>query len=123
MLVIIISDASAFETFELTRGNERKSKYFACNLHLKFLSCIIVLSFSRPTDNIQGFTYQTLIELTANIESQELRRQQNSDIGYPEHPRAATTDDNECFFSIVRRHLGGTFTLKQFQISFPKLVR
>lgn len=57
-------------------------------------------------DTIRGFTRETFIELTTNIESQEFRRRQNTILGYPEHPRAATTDDVECFFSLTRRHLG-----------------
>ena len=66
-------------------------------------------------DDIRGFTRETFIEITTNIESQELRRIRNNEIGYPEHPRAATTDDVECFFSLTRRHLGETFTLKEFK--------
>ena len=46
---------------------------------------------------------ETVIAVTTNIESMELRRCQNDDIGYVEHPRAGTTDDVEaiiyCFFS------------------------
>jgi hypothetical protein len=40
---------------------------------------------SRPMGNVRGLTYQTLIEVTANIESQEMRRCDNSRIGYAEH--------------------------------------
>lgn len=64
-----------------------------------------------------------LVDVTANIESQELRRQNNAHTGFSEHPRAATTDDVECFFSLVRRHLGGTFTLRDFEQSFQRIVR
>ena len=74
-------------------------------------------------DDIRGFTRETFIEITTNIESQELRRIRNNEIGYPEHPRAATTDDVECFFSLTRRHLGETFTLKEFKNGWIKLVR
>ena len=38
------------------------------------------------------------MEITTNIESQELRRTQNQEIGYEEHPRAAETDDLESYF-------------------------
>lgn len=74
-------------------------------------------------DTIRGFTRETFIELTTNIESQEFRRRQNTILGYPEHPRAATTDDVECFFSLTMRHLGDTFTVKEFRAGWRKLVR
>jgi hypothetical protein len=74
-------------------------------------------------DDVRGFTRETFIEITTNIESQELRRIRNNEIGYPEHPRAETTDDVECFFSLTRRHLGETFTLKEFKNGWRKLVR
>ena len=31
----------------------------------------------------------------------------------PEHPRSSTTDDVECFFSVLRDMVGKDFTLKQ----------
>lgn len=64
-----------------------------------------------------------VIEITANIESQELRRLQNGDIGYPEHPRGGSTEDLECFFGVAHSRLGNAFTLKQFKDEWPKLVR
>ena len=39
----------------------------------------------------------------------------------PEHPRASTSDDVECFFSMLRDAIGKTFTGKQVQFSFRKL--
>ena len=51
-------------------------------------------------ENIRGFTRETFIEITTNIESQEIRRIRNIDIGYAEHPRAGTTDDMESLFSV-----------------------
>lgn len=68
------------------------------------------------------FNRETFIELTTYIESQEFRRRQNTILGYPEHPRAATTDDVECFFSLTRRHLGDTFTVKEFRAGWRKLL-
>lgn len=38
----------------------------------------------RPVENIRGFSRETVIEITTNIESQELRRCENEVIGYPE---------------------------------------
>ena len=50
-----------------------------------------------------------MIEITTNIESQELRRCENEAIGYPEHPRAGGTDDLETFFSLTHRYIGNVF--------------
>lgn len=49
--------------------------------------------------------------MTTNIESQEFRRRQVPDDGI-EHPRASSSDDVECFFSILHEHLGNDFTVK-----------
>lgn len=50
----------------------------------------------------------------ANIESREWRRVHNENNALPpEHPRASTTDDVECFFSVLRDTVGKDFTLKQ----------
>ena len=38
-----------------------------------------------------------------------------------EHPRASTTDDVECFFSMLRDFVGKHFTVKQVQFEFRKL--
>ena len=41
--------------------------------------------------------------------------------GYPpEHPRSATTDDVECFFSILRDCVGKHFTYKDVQFAYRK---
>ena len=39
----------------------------------------------------------------------------------PEHPRASNTDDVECFFSVLRDHVGPNFTLKQTQFAWRKV--
>lgn len=64
-----------------------------------------------------------MVEVTTNIESQELRRLDNNIIGYEEHPRAAETDDLESYFCVCHRDLGAIFTLKQFKPYWPKSVR
>ena len=79
--------------------------------------------FCRPTTNVRGFSRETLVEITTNIESQEYRRRENNIIGYAEHPRAGGTDDLETLFSIAHRRLGNTFTLKDWCNYWPKLVR
>ena len=56
-----------------------------------------------------------------DIESRE-RRIANMEEGLPpEHPRASTTDDVECFFSMLRDHVGKHFTVRQVQLEFRKL--
>ena len=73
-------------------------------------------------DCIRGFSRETLVEMTTNVESQEYRRRLNNEIGYSEHPRAGGTDDLETFSSIAHRYLGLVFSLKQFKEKWPKLV-
>ncbi|XP_068719362.1 uncharacterized protein [Montipora capricornis] len=80
------------------------------------------IDINRPVEYIRGFTREVVIEITANIESQEMRRCQNSEIGYPEHPRAGSTEDLECFFGVAHSRLGNIFTLKEFKDGWPKLV-
>lgn len=56
----------------------------------------------RSVSKIRGFTREILIALAANIETREWRRTFNKSVGIPpEHPRASTTDDVECFFSVL----------------------
>ena len=40
----------------------------------------------------------------------------------PEHPRASTTDDVECFFSMLRDYVGKHFTVQQVQYVYWKLT-
>lgn len=89
-----------------------------------FLSyvCIIILSY-RPVKGICGFSRETVIAVTSNIESMELRRRQASEIGYPEHPRAGTSDDVEAFIGLLHRFLGNIFTLKDMKTFWRKIVR
>ena len=50
----------------------------------------------------------------ANIESRKWRREFNSEHSIPpEYPRASTTDDVECLFSVLRDCVGKDFTLKE----------
>ena len=59
--------------------------------------CIYI--YNRSVTNIKGFTRETLSALLVNIESREWRRTFNSANNIaPEHPRACSTDDVECFF-------------------------
>ncbi len=72
------------------------------------------LCIYREVNNIRGFTRETLSALLVNIESREWRRQFNAENTIPpEHPRASTTDDVECFFSVLRDMVGRDFTYKE----------
>ena len=60
--------------------------------------------------------------LFANIESREWRRAYNTQHNLsPEHPRASTTDDVECFFSVLRDSVGKDFTLQEVHIAHLSL--
>lgn len=55
-----------------------------------------------------------MIALAADIETRQWRQRYLLTRGLPsEHPRSSTTDDVECFFSILRDTVGKDFTLKQ----------
>ena len=74
-------------------------------------------------DDIRGFSRESFIGVTTNIESQEWRRRMNGELHGPENPRAGTSDNVENFISIAHRHLGNNFTLRDFKYGFDKLVR
>lgn len=58
-----------------------------------------------------------------NIEGCEHRRRRNAtSLSPPEHPRSCTTDDVECFFSVIRDTIGKNFTVKEVKHSFKKIV-
>ena len=76
----------------------------------------------RPITGVCGFSRETLIAVTADIESREQKYAKNLEEGLKtEHPRASTTDDVECMFSIMRDLLGKNFTLKQVQYEWRKI--
>ena len=72
--------------------------------HIVTTACTIIMSVLylhvyRDISNIRGFSRETLSALIVDIESREWRRRFNRDNCIPpEHPRASTTDDVECFF-------------------------
>ena len=80
-----------------------------------------ILSLSRPINNILGFSKETLVAVVANVEGREWRRQCSNRGNTAEHPRASTSDDVECFFSMLRDILGRNFTSKQVQLAFRKV--
>ena len=43
-------------------------------------------------------------------------------MGKPEHPHASTSDDVECYFSMMRDAIGQSFTAKQVQYGFRNVT-
>ena len=69
-----------------------------------------------------GFTREVLVAVVADIETAEWRRiELQNQSQPPEHPRASTTDDVECFFSVIRDLVGKDFTLKQVKYAWRKI--
>ena len=76
----------------------------------------------RPLSNVRGLTRECLIALAADIETRQSRRKfLLSHSLKPEHPRSSTTDDVECFFSVLRDTVGKDFTLKQVCCIFMRV--
>ena len=85
-------------------------------------------------NNILGFSRETLIAVITNIEGREhLRRQRINSRSPLENPRASSTDDVECFFSMMsffsmmRDTIGQNFTTnlecERSRLNFPnKLI-
>ena len=60
---------------------------------------------------ICGFSRESLVAVTTDIESRELRQRTNMEDGLlPEHPCASTMDNVECFFSMPHDYIGKYFT-------------
>lgn len=81
-----------------------------------------VYALCSDISSICGFSRETLIAVTTDIKSRELRWLINMEEGLPpEHPRVSTTDDVECFFSMLCDYVGKHFTVKQVQLEFRKM--
>ena len=73
-------------------------------------------------DGVLGFTRETVIALTTNIESREWKRREYANLGHvQEHPRASSTDDVECLFSIMRDLAGKHFTVRTASYNWRKV--
>ena len=78
---------------------------------------------SRSLSNVLGFSKETLVAVIANIEGREWHRRQCTNKNRPlEHPRASSTDDVECFFSLMRDSIGRNFTIKEAKFGMRKIV-
>ena len=71
-----------------------------------------------------GFQRKLLVQsLYTNIEGREWRRRHATErSNRPEHPRASTSDDVECLFSIMRDAIGLNFTAKQVKLGLRKVL-
>ena len=97
------------------------SHYYFINRH--GVTCLFGFCLFRPVKEICGFSRETVVPVTTNIESMEFRRCQNNEIGYEEHPRAGSMDDVEAIIAFFHRILGVVFTLKQFKSRWRNIVR
>ena len=75
----------------------------------------------RSLTGIIGMTREVLVALTTTIESREwMRRDIVNKSLHIEHPRASSTDDIECFFSVLRSMVGNHFTCKAVMVETRK---
>lgn len=88
---------------------------------LHVINIIKYFYICRPINKVLGFSKETLVALITNIEGREWCRRLNH-LRKPEHPRASTSDDVECFFSMMRDALGQNFTSKEVQYGFRKVA-
>ncbi len=86
---------------------------YACTYACMFIH------YCRSISGVIGFSRETLVALITNIEGREHRRRE---MGRGlEHPRASSTDDVECFFSMMRDAIGRNFTTKEMKYGFRKV--
>ena len=82
---------------------------------------VTVLAYRR-LDGIRGLSRETLIALTTTIESREWMRRRFASESIPiEHPSATSTDDVECFFSVLRSMAGEHFTTKAVMFEWRRI--
>ena len=73
---------------------------------------------------IRELTRECLVAITADIETRNYRQEFNSSRGIPpENPRSSTTDDIECFFSVLRDMVGKDFTLNRLYAKLNDVIR
>ena len=94
--------------------------YIHLYMHANYFS-LYFLTY-RPINNVLGFSRETLVAVITNIEGREWSRRLNK-LGKAENPRASTSDDVECLFSMMRDAIGQNFTAKQVQFGFRKVAR
>ena len=78
---------------------------------------------NRSLSDVLGFSRETVIGVITNIEGREWHRRECANTGRPlEHPRASSTDDVECFFSMMRDSIGQNFSTKEVKFGMRKIV-
>ena len=58
--------------------------------------------------------------LPQTLKVENIDRMRASENRPSEHPRSATSDDVECFFSVMRDLIGKEFSMKQVKVGFQK---
>jgi len=72
---------------------------------------------------VLGFSRETLIGVITNIEGREFHRRKQFTTNQPlEHPRASSTDNVECFFSMMRDIIGQNFSTKEVKFGIRKII-
>ena len=70
----------------------------------------LAVSHRIQTNCVNSLTRETAVGLVANLTSLELHREEYILRGLPpEHPRSGTSDDVECFISVLHKMLGEYF--------------
>ena len=84
---------------------------------------IFISVLFRSLSSVLGFSKETLIAVVTKIEGREWHRQDCASKNRPlEHPRASSTDDMECFFSLIRDSIGQNFMIKEAKLGIHKFV-
>lgn len=103
-----------------------------CHFNYQFLNMILedlmpwykesydfsLLEVNRSQKDVLGFSRETLIAVITNIEGRERTNNKQT----LEHPRASSTDDVECFFSMMHDVIGQNFTTKEVKFGMRKII-
>ena len=79
--------------------------------------CTILIILQKS----KRFSKETVVALITNIEGREWHRREVARSIKPDHPRVSSTDDVECFFSMMHDSLGRNFNSKQVQFGIRKV--
>ena len=84
---------------------------------------IFISVLFRSLSSVLGFSKKTLKAVVTNIEGREWHRRDCGSKNRPlEHLRASSTDDVECFFSLISDSIGQNFTIKEAKLGIHKFV-
>ena len=86
------------------------------------MDIIVQCYFVPPGQSTMYLAFQgRLVALITNIEGRGWCRHLNY-LGKPEHPRASTSDDVECFFLNDERYSGAKLHYKRGSVGFRKIA-